>query len=160
MRRIHRNLDVLLECMQSSLKVGVSEILMPNVSHPAFWSGPYQNSSVFPGCLGLDLIFTGTCFVYGAMLTAEKVWSGCVSHFGGRPVYLSVCVGDTTGHLMSDVCTAQGHSSLTLWKQRTSAERTASSVVWSLRSTFCMFFGSLKQTQHRRASNQYVQCQL
>lgn len=76
-RRIHRNLDVLLECMQSSLKVGVSEILMPNVSHPAFWSGPYQNSSVFPGCLGLDLIFSGTCFVYGAMLTAEKPHLEC-----------------------------------------------------------------------------------
>lgn len=50
---------------------------MPNVSHPAAWSGPYQNSSVFPGCLGLDLMFTGTCFLYGAMLTAEKPHLEC-----------------------------------------------------------------------------------
>lgn len=96
---IHRDF-VLLECMQSSLKVGVLKILMPNVSHPSAWSGPYQNSSVFPGCLGLDLISTGTHFVYGVVLTAEKPHLECglcVSHFGGRPVYLSVWVGDTTG---------------------------------------------------------------
>lgn len=33
--RIDRDLDVLLVCMQSSLKVGVLEILMPNMSHRA-----------------------------------------------------------------------------------------------------------------------------
>ena len=33
--RIDRDLDVLLVCMQSSLKVGVLEISMPNMSHHA-----------------------------------------------------------------------------------------------------------------------------
>lgn len=60
--RIHKDFKVSLECMLSSLKAGLLKILMPNVSHPAAWSGPYQHSSVFPWCIGLDLMFTGTSY--------------------------------------------------------------------------------------------------
>lgn len=79
--RIHRDLDVLLECMQSSPKVGVLKIVMPNVSHPGAWSGPYQNSSVLPG-LGSDLHWNLLHIQSNVNCreTTSGVWSGCVYH--------------------------------------------------------------------------------
>ncbi len=90
---IHRDLDVLLECMQSSLKVGVLKILMPNVSHPTAWFWPSQELISFPWVpgLGSDVHWNLLCM----RSNVNHIWSGvwlCVSHFGGLPVYLSVCV--------------------------------------------------------------------
>lgn len=102
----------------ATLTEGLSlEDLMPNMSHPASWVGSYQKSSVFPGCLGLDLMFPGSCFVCRAMLVAEKqhlehgldMW---VSNSGGRPE--CVCLLVTTQAI--NVCMASGHfSSTSLW---------------------------------------------
>lgn len=68
---------------------------MPNVSHPAACSGPYQNSSVFPGCLGLDAMFTWTCMQSNVNCreTTSGVWSGCVYHTleAGQSACVCVC---------------------------------------------------------------------
>lgn len=157
----------------ATLTEGLSlEDLMPNMSHPASWVGSYQKSSVFPGCLGLDLMFPGSCFVCRAMLIAEKqhlehgldMW---VSNSGGRPE--CVCLLVTTQAI--NVCMASGHfSSTSLWGctlQCPTSERDRrhgleeclhlASALWF---TLCTSFADLKQTEGEWTSDKSVQCQL
>lgn len=122
----------------AKLTEGLSlEDLMPNMSHPVSWVGSYQKSSVFPGCLGLDLMFPGSCFICRAMLIAEKqhlehgldVW---VLNSGGRPE--CVCVSLLVTPQAINVCMASGHfSSTSLWGctlQCPTSEREAEDMSW------------------------------
>lgn len=153
----------------ATLTEGLSlEDLMPNMSHPASWVGSYQKSSVFPGCLGLDLMFPGSCFVCRAMLIAEKqhlehgldMW---VSNSGGRPE--CVCLLVTTQAI--NVCMASGHfSSTSLWgctlreRDRRHGLEECLHLASALWFTLCTSFADLKQTEGEWTSDKSVQCQL
>lgn len=73
------DLDDLLVCMQSSLSQSESRgCKCQTLSHHAAWSGSFQNASVFPGCLSLGLMSTGSLLcIYAAMLTAGKPHLEC-----------------------------------------------------------------------------------